>query len=99
MSEKNNLPQAIRGPMQELGQLLPVVERVHGEAHPELIDVGRLFVALREGLEAGATAGESRLLMDKLRGLTKNYTAPEDACQAFRRTYAALAKVDGSLRD
>ncbi len=98
MPEKNNLPQAIRGPMQELGQLLPVVQRVHGGAHPELIDVGRLFVALQERLEAGATAEESCRLMDEIRGLTKNYTAPEDACQAFRRTYAALAKVDGSLR-
>ena len=98
MFGKNSLPKAARGPFQELNTLLPVVQRVHGEAHPELADVGRLFTTLRERLEAGASAEEACPLMDQIRGLTKDYTVPADACPAFRKTYAALSRVDESLR-
>ncbi len=98
MFGKNSLPKTARVPFQELNTLLPVVRRVHGEAHPELADVERLFTTLRERLEAGASADEAYRLMNQIRGLTKDYTVPADACPAFQKTYAALSKLDDSLR-
>jgi iron-sulfur cluster repair protein YtfE (RIC family) len=95
--QKNNLPAAYRGAFRELGMLIPAVQKVHGSAHPELQEVGQLYAALKEKLEAGASAAETTPLVERLRTLTNQYTVPSDACLAFRKTYAALSKIDETL--
>lgn len=64
----------------ELDKILPVVVRVHGEHHPELTRVAQLYTQLKQGQDV---AGE-------LTAVTSNFTAPEDACPTFRKTYADL---------
>ena len=70
----------------ELDKILPVVVRVHGEHHPELTRVAELYAQLKQGQDV---SGE-------LTAVTANFTAPEDACPTFRKTYADLrALVEG----
>lgn len=69
--------------IRELDKILPVVERVHGEHHPELHTVAALYTALKENADAQKLA--------QLREVTSNFTAPDDACPTYIKTYADLA--------
>ena len=62
--------------IKNLNKILPVVERVHSDHHPEL------------------KQNPSREVFDKLREVTKNYTLPEDACQAYTKVYNMLEELD-----
>lgn len=73
--------------IRELDKILPVVERVHGDHHPELHDVARLYTALKQEPAAEVFA--------ELRRVTGNYTVPADACPTFEKTYRDLAFLDG----
>ena len=70
-------------------ELAPLIERVHGENHPELTRVRELTLALPAADEA-RRAG----LFEKLRTVTANYALPDDACEAFTGTYQALERAD-----
>lgn len=71
-------------------ELAPVVERVHGENHPELTRVRELTEAISQSDDAGRTADIFR----ELREVTGDYTVPSDGCEGFATTYAALQSVD-----
>lgn len=62
------------------------VERVHNDHHPELHQVAALYAELKQN--------PSREVFDKLRDVTKNYTLPEDACQAYTKVYNMLEELD-----
>ena len=66
--------------IKELDKILPVVVRVHGEHHPELSHVAELYAQLKQGQDVKA----------ELNAVTSHFTAPEDACPTFRKTYADL---------
>ncbi len=72
--------------LRELDKLLPVVERVHGGSHPELHQAAALYRALKEAPSAA--------LFQELRQVTADYAVPEDACQAYAKTYGLLARLD-----
>ncbi len=72
--------------IETLNKILPVVERVHGEAHPELHEVVVLYQELLKT--------PSKEIFEKLRKVTHNYTLPEDACPAYTKTYQSLEKLD-----
>ncbi|MCQ2507308.1 MAG: iron-sulfur cluster repair di-iron protein, ric [Dorea sp.] len=72
--------------IKELDKILPVVERVHGDHHPELHQVAELYRALKEEAKAETFA--------KLREVTSNYTVPEDACPTYIKTYHDLKVLD-----
>lgn len=59
---------------------LSVVVRVHGEHHPELSRVAELYAQLKQGQDVKAA----------LEAVTNHFTAPEDACPTFRKTYEDL---------
>ena len=63
-------PQSVRTAFNELEVVLPVVKRVHGGAHPELEEVGRLVGDLKTGLSEGADRGELSGILDRLRKVT-----------------------------
>lgn len=72
--------------IKNLNKILPVVERVHSDHHPELHQVAALYSELKQN--------PSREVFDKLRDVTKNYTLPEDACQAYTKVYNMLEELD-----
>ncbi len=74
----------------QAAELAPLIERVHGERHPELTRVRELTLALQQ--HDGSTPATE--LFTQLRAVTENYAIPEDACEAFEATYQALARAD-----
>ena len=69
-----------------LNKILPVVERVHGEHHPELHQVAALYEEMKN------TPSEE--IFRKLREVTQNYTVPADACPTYAKTYRLLEELD-----
>lgn len=72
--------------IQTLNKILPVVERVHGEHHPELHQVAALYNELK--------AAPSAAVFQKLRDVTGNYAVPADACPTYTKTYQLLEALD-----
>lgn len=68
--------------LQTLDKILPVVERVHSENHPELHQVAVLYKELKENPSAEG--------FEKLREVTENYAIPGDACPTYAKTYQLL---------
>lgn len=69
-----------------LNKILPVVERVHGEHHPELHQVAALYNELKEAPSAE--------VFRRLRETTGNYAVPEDACPTYANAYRLLESLD-----
>lgn len=74
---------------QTLDKILPVVDRVHGDHHPELHEVLALYNELKESPSAE--------LFDKLRNITGCYTPPADACPTYEKAYALLRALDEAV--
>ena len=72
--------------MLTLNKILPVVERVHGEHHPELHQVAALYEELKNP--------PSEEIFRKLREVTQNYAVPADACPTYAKTYRLLEALD-----
>lgn len=72
--------------IQTLDKILPVVERVHGEHHPELHQVAELYNELK--------AEPSAEVFGKLREVTGDYAVPGDACPTYEKTYQLLKELD-----
>lgn len=69
-----------------LNKILPEVERVHGDHHPELHQVVALYAQLKEV--------PAKKIFQQLRQVTGDYTVPEDACPTYAKTYQLLAELD-----
>lgn len=78
-------------PLDRALELAPIIERVHGEHHPELTRVREIT----EQLVAGDA--DSRALFDELRVVTNGYAIPADVCETFEATYQALEEAEKSL--
>lgn len=76
--------------IQTLDKILPVVERVHSENHPELHQVAELYKELKTAPSAD--------VFGKLREVTGNYAVPEDACPTYAKTYQLLKELDEAAR-
>ncbi|MCF0107234.1 MAG: iron-sulfur cluster repair di-iron protein, ric [Holdemanella sp.] len=72
--------------IKELDKILPVVERVHSDVHPELHEVAKLYTALKENPRSET--------FEKLRTVTSNFTAPDDACPTYKKAYAHLSTLE-----
>ena len=70
-------------------EMAPLIERVHGENHPELTRVRELTLAL-----PGADQLRRAELFEELRAVTQNYALPDDACEAYTTTYQSLEHAD-----
>ena len=71
-------------------QLTPILARVHGANHPELVKVCDLTAQLAQS----PTTESSTQLFDQLRPITKNYAVPADGCEAYGAAYASLKAAD-----
>ncbi|NLV17776.1 MAG: iron-sulfur cluster repair di-iron protein, ric [Syntrophomonadaceae bacterium] len=86
---------AVEQHLGRLEQYVPVVERVHGEHHPEFHDVRKLFDEINTKIKK--TDIEKPNLdneLAKLREITANYTVPGDVCESYEAVYNMLKEVD-----
>jgi regulator of cell morphogenesis and NO signaling len=79
--------------IEKAAQLAPIIERVHGEHHPELTRVRQIA----EELQRSDDATNTITLFQELRTVTENYAIPNDVCEAFEATYRALERADKHL--
>lgn len=77
----------------QAAELAPLIERVHGEHHPELTRVRELT----EAIVATDDRGELTELFTELRTVTSDYTLPADACEAYTGAYENLKAADEAL--
>ena len=74
---------------------VPIVDRVHGEHHPEFHEVRRLFDLVNKKIkEAGTNKPELGDELRQLREVTDNYTVPDDVCESYEAVYMMLADLD-----
>lgn len=80
---------------ERLEQFTPIVDRVHGENHPEFHEVKDLWEAIYEKTQA---TDMEKPNLDKeftqLRAITDNYTVPNDVCESYEAVYNMLEEVD-----
>jgi regulator of cell morphogenesis and NO signaling len=82
---------------QTLKQYVPIVERVHGDNHPEFHVVRELFDAIMyKTKEAGSKKPELDEEFAKLREITNNYTVPGDVCESYEAVYNMLDELDNA---
>lgn len=81
--------------IERLEQYTPIVERVHGENHPEFYEVHQLFNQLNEKLQT-SEAGQVDLHDEfkELRTVTNQYEVPEDVCESYEAVYNMLEDLD-----
>lgn len=79
----------------KLELFVPVVDRVHGEHHPEFHDVRKLFDEINGKVKkAKSEKPDLDNEFKKLRVITNNYTVPADVCESYEAVYKMLAEVD-----
>lgn len=71
-------------------ELAPIIERVHGEHHPELTRVREIT----EQLAAAGPGTDAASLFAELRTVTDDFAIPDDVCETFEATYAALERAE-----
>ena len=81
--------------MERLKQFTPIVERVHGEHHPEFFKVHELFNQLNEKLENETDESvDLKQEFTALRTVTDNYAVPGDVCESYEAVYNMLEDLD-----
>lgn len=86
--------------LKTLAQYVPVVDRVHGDNHPEFHEVREIFETIEEKI---STAGPENPELDaefaRLREVTENYTIPRDVCETYAAVYNMLKELDQAYQD
>ena len=78
-----------------LNQFTPIVNRVHGENHPEFHEVKVLWDNIYKKSEtAGTEKPELDTEFQRLREVTDHYTVPGDVCESYEAVYNMLEEVD-----
>lgn len=82
---------------ERLEQFTPIVDRVHGDNHPEFHDVKAQWDSILEKTnEAGSDKPDLDSEFSKLREVTNNYTVPSDVCESYEAVYNMLEVVDAA---
>lgn len=79
--------------LESAAEYTALIERVHGENHPELTRVREITESLQENDDPVRT----RELFGELRRVTNDYAIPEDVCETFESTYRSLERADREM--
>jgi len=95
MAENTTFIQAATRLFPTLKQYVPIVDRVHGEHHPEFHEVRALFNKIVENTES-ASSNKPELSQEfaNLRIITTDYTIPGDVCESYAAVFNMLAELD-----
>lgn len=75
----------------KLKMYVPIVDRVHGNSHPEFHEVKRVFDTLSDKLSRDDDVTSE---FEELRGITSDYTVPSDTCESYEAVYHMLRDLD-----
>lgn len=76
-----------------LNQYVPIVDRVHGEHHPEFHDVRKVFNEIVDKIKVDNNP-DLKNEFTSLREITNNYTVPTDVCESYEAVYNMLEELD-----
>ena len=95
MTEKLNFDQVIKTHLETLAQYVPIVDRVHGEHHPEFHQVREVYEKIAQKVKDSQT-GRPDLAQEfkQLREITDQYTVPGDVCESYEAVYKWLEEID-----
>lgn len=97
MAEIRTFSEAKKAYMKTLKQYVPVVDRVHGQHHPEFHEVKALYDSIALKIrEAGRRRPQLEDEFIRLRAVTDNYAVPDDVCESYEAVYQMLAALDRS---
>ncbi|MDD4113819.1 MAG: iron-sulfur cluster repair di-iron protein, ric [Herbinix sp.] len=86
--------------LKRLEQYVPVVDRVHGNNHPEFHRVRDLFEVINQkSKKAGADKLELANEFNRLREITDNYSVPDDVCESYEAVYNMLSELDKAYQE
>lgn len=95
MSEKKSFTELKDLYLARLTQYVPIVDRVHGNHHPEFHDVFSVYKTMNKKItEAGAEQPDLEEEFSKLREITSNYTVPGGTCETYAAVYQMLDELD-----
>ena len=93
MSSQSKFNEVTKKVLPTLIQYVPVVDRVHGDHHPEFHEVRRLFNLLSKKVKESNTADLS-FEFNQLRKTTNNFEIPTDVCETFEAVYTMLKELN-----
>lgn len=77
-----------------LVQYVPVVDRVHGDHHPEFHDVRRLYDSIYQKTNHDFTMKpDLHEEFSQLQIITKDYAIPDDVCETYEAVYNMLEQL------
>jgi regulator of cell morphogenesis and NO signaling len=95
MSQTLSFYQLLEKDFKTLEVFLPIVTKVHAKEHPEFAVISQEFNKIldksRQFEKSDLDITEELAVID---GLTKGYSLPAGACEAFTAVYKALAKIN-----
>lgn len=81
--------------LKPLAMYVPVVDRVHGQHHPEFHEVRRLWEDMAARISAaGQETPQLGDVFARLREVTGGYLVPEDVCESYEAVYRMLRDLD-----
>lgn len=80
--------------MERLEQFTPIVERVHGDKHPEFFEVHTIFKQLSKKINEIEEDTNLDEEFRQLREVTNNYEVPSDVCESYEAVYMMLEDLD-----
>lgn len=80
-----------------LSKYVPIVDRVHGQHHPEFHDVVTVFDQLKSKV-TGTKRKDVNLDNEfaQLKSITNDYEVPEDVCETYAAVYQMLEIINQS---
>lgn len=85
---------------EKLDQFTPIVQRVHGENHPEFHEVKDLWENIYKKTEdADADKPKLNAEFSRLREVTNYYEVPGDVCESYEAVYHMLEEVDTAYQN
>ena len=97
MSNQTKLNEVTKRVIPILTQYIPVVDRVHGDHHPEFHEVRRLFNSLSKKIKETDTPDIS-FELNHLRKVTNNFEIPADVCETFEAVYNMLKEISDAYQ-
>ena len=79
--------------IQRLRQIVPVVDRVHGDHHPEFHLIKMLFNQLDHHVSENKGASLDEIFY-ALQEVSDRYHIPDDVCETYEAVYVMLKELD-----
>ncbi|PKM89066.1 MAG: iron-sulfur cluster repair di-iron protein, ric [Firmicutes bacterium HGW-Firmicutes-10] len=98
MSDISNFHKKSQELFPVLIQYVPVVDRVHGEHHPEFHEVRRLFEVIHQKTNSSLNElPDLHLEFSQLKEITQDYAIPNDVCETYEAVYGMLNQLESAF--